>query len=378
MKQPLIVFALAILASCGDRENKSPYDTQALTITQDTVLVDPGDELIYLRTGLFHSALSADGRYLYNFNAQQYLLEKIDLEELRLVSMQPFEKEGPNGVGSNMYRVFLAGEDDLLLISFGTGGGVFDLEGNLKKRLPMKGDELEGDEMDINERVFSAALSPSGKLFGTYMNFMEETFYMGVIDTEAKTFKRVELPEQAYQKEYFFSMVSDKGQPMMMVGPNYYLNYANDRVYVSNSLDNSIYVYHPGTEELQRVGMDHQLIPHRKTGKYAKTIEDRERFMEQMRAFNAEVTFQAPVWDATNEWFYRLAYTTEVKQDAEGKDIEKANVFLSVFDADLNLLHESKLDNYNKRPAYHFVKDGQIWLFENVEDELGFIRLAVQ
>lgn len=52
--------------------------------------------------------------------------------------------------------------------------------------------------------------------------------------------------------------------------------------------------------------------------------------------------------------------------------------FLSVFDKDFNLIAESLVPDLNKRPDKHFVKDSQIWIFENIDDEMGFIRLSVE
>jgi len=31
----------------------------------------------------------------------------------------------------------------------------------------------------------------------------------------------------------------------------------------------------------------------------------------------------------------------------------------------------------DKRPNFHFVKDGKIWIFENIDDELAFVRLSI-
>jgi hypothetical protein len=52
-------------------------------------------------------------------------------------------------------------------------------------------------------------------------------------------------------------------------------------------------------------------------------------------------------------------------------------VFISIFDEDLNLLTESPVTEQTAPPKKHFVKDGKIWIFENVEDELAFIRLGI-
>jgi len=43
----------------------------------------------------------------------------------------------------------------------------------------------------------------------------------------------------------------------------------------------------------------------------------------------------------------------------------------------LNLIQEAKLPFLTQKPLRHFIKDGMLWLFVNLEDEMGFIRLRV-
>jgi hypothetical protein len=57
--------------------------------------------------------------------------------------------------------------------------------------------------------------------------------------------------------------------------------------------------------------------------------------------------------------------------------VKGAKVVLSVYDFDLNVLGESELPQWNKIPKFHFVKDGKIWVFENIDDEMSFVRLSV-
>ncbi|GHB40385.1 hypothetical protein [Mongoliitalea lutea] len=52
-------------------------------------------------------------------------------------------------------------------------------------------------------------------------------------------------------------------------------------------------------------------------------------------------------------------------------------LYLSVFDKDLQLLGESIVPISLARLSKAFVKDGKIWIYQNMEDELGFVRLKV-
>lgn len=52
-------------------------------------------------------------------------------------------------------------------------------------------------------------------------------------------------------------------------------------------------------------------------------------------------------------------------------------MYISIFDKDLNLLAESLVPELKAPPKRHFMKDGKIWIFENIADELAFIRLKI-
>ena len=53
----------------------------------------------------------------------------------------------------------------------------------------------------------------------------------------------------------------------------------------------------------------------------------------------------------------------------------KAKVYLTVFDKDLNQIGETSIPQLIKKPAKHFAKDGKIWIYENINDEMRFVVL---
>lgn len=46
-------------------------------------------------------------------------------------------------------------------------------------------------------------------------------------------------------------------------------------------------------------------------------------------------------------------------------------------DKDLNIVKEIFLEQYSKNPPSHFFVDNKIWLYENMDDELGFVRITI-
>ena len=92
-----------LLISCEGKIDKTNADYfSGHELSLDTVLIDPGEEILFLRYGLIGSGIDEDRKYFYNFNEDDATVEKINLDELRLEEKLPFEREGPNGVGSGM------------------------------------------------------------------------------------------------------------------------------------------------------------------------------------------------------------------------------------------------------------------------------------
>ena len=84
-----------------------------------------------------------------------------------------------------------------------------------------------------------------------------------------------------------------------------------------------------------------------------------------------------PVWDPEKQVYFRFSYLQEFAEvDGNGVN-EKAEVYLSILDLDFNLVSETVVDGLDKRPNFHFAKDGKIWIFENIDDELAFVRLSI-
>jgi hypothetical protein len=137
-------------------------------------------------------------------------------------------------------------------------------------------------------------------------------------------------------------------------------------------------------DSVYQVNYTPQLTAASKKGGYPKEVDSEKRFKEVMAEINSEINFQAPVWDEVNKRFYRFSYETTpgeitdepMFESPEQKPISK--VFLSIFDEDFNLIGESLVSQLTQIPNYVFVKDGKIWHYVNVDDELGFVRMEFE
>ncbi len=72
---------LLMIISCKGNIEKtgSGYFTN-LQFSVDTVIIDPGDEILFLKHQILNSDMGTDGRYFYNFNGDDHTLEKINLD----------------------------------------------------------------------------------------------------------------------------------------------------------------------------------------------------------------------------------------------------------------------------------------------------------
>jgi hypothetical protein len=192
MKNHLLILLSVLLCACGGNETETKTDFSNITFKMDTVIVDPGEEIINLSGGLWSSTINSDNSKLYRWDYQAFTLEIIDLDELVLERKVPFDKEGPNGVGSNVDWMSLPDDNQILLANF-QGMGIFDLNGNKLSNLKLEKDKFVGDsllEAEIFQRK-SFPIAGGSVVYGLLVNpWKSAKRSMSKVDFEAKTIKK--------------------------------------------------------------------------------------------------------------------------------------------------------------------------------------------
>ena len=89
-----------------------------------------------------------------------------------------------------------------------------------------------------------------------------------------------------------------------------------------------------------------------------------------MEKVNAQVKYERLLWDESRGYFFRLA--SVLIPSMIDDVLSRRQVFLLVFDEGLNLLGEKELEEMESVPSFPFFKDGKLYSYVNVEDELGF------
>ena len=378
-----IIFLSVCFAFIGCAEKTDIVDLSPTSpnYSLDTVVIDPGDEILFLNSGLYPSRLSNDKKYLYNFDQSSLSLECIDLDILRLDSKIQFDREGPDGVGDNIWELRVVGKDSILLAGFGTVG-LFNVNG--KKLADINLAEIGKDQQ-------------SGDLWNV-LNPMQlpgnPSLYMGIVsagrgkgyvvaqwdafEDEYRTFSL-----SLFEKSKQFQADFDDGTSAMSIGAGEYLEIENHHVIMGFSATSAIHVLEPGADDFRLITYKEQLVPSEKTITFPEKIQDRSVLVKLLTQATEEILHYPPFWDEVNGVYYRLSQELIYEEDAEPlpnqflPDPSSAKIYLSVYDKNFNLVAESKIPQLTKRVSRHFAKDGKIWIFENIEDEMGFVRLSI-
>lgn len=371
MKTKLLTLIVITLFTACNPSKESKRDFSQITISMDTVMVDSKDEILFLIGDLMKADLSSDDKHLYYLNPMGLDLEIVDLDQLEFVRRISYEEEGPNGLGSFPMQFQVLSDDQVFIGSF-THRGIFDLDRIKVKNLNFKMDEMGGDHIPSSYSEKSLMIDPRDqyKLFSVWNDWGDGPSIFGLIDTQGKTFHELPIPDYDYLGE-FRVIFTEGGNPRAIVGEQMELTGSNNKIILSNNIGSDLYILDLETDILKHQPIVHHSIPSRKSLKLSPIVESIGELHEQKRKLEEDINFTAPVWDKENQVYYRFAYFMK-NREVDGKpEPAGAEVFLIVLDKDFNLLSETPLEAVKKGPGRHFVKDGKIWVFENMEDEMG-------
>lgn len=352
-----------------------------MTFSLDTVMVDSKEEILYLNTYLTQSSVSKDLKYLYNFNQQEFSLEKINLDRLELEAKIKLEKEGPNGIGDYVSNFNYLGEDSLLIQGF-SSFFILDAAGKILKKLEYGGFEegsLSSEEFMM--RLFSLPSDPNTH-YGFSVDWQNNTYVFNKVEILSNKNTRFEMPEFDKLKEYRIELIMN-GAPAGGTGPALFISTSVDKVVLSNEIANEFYVLTKGEPTLKYIYLQSTLTPNRKKANTVNQVESIEALSEQFKRLAEDINFSRPVWDNENRIFYRFSHFKRfLEKGNEGDqplDLPESNdeVYLTILDENLKIIGESKVPELKTAPNTHFVKDGKIWIFENIDDEMAFVRLSI-
>lgn len=115
----LMSVSLFLILSSFSSGNNDLEETRNFSI--DTVMIDTGDELLYLGedlNALVHSDLSTDKSKLYILDYENVRLITIDLLNHKLENNIALDREGPDGVGDWISDLQVVNDTTLMVLGY--------------------------------------------------------------------------------------------------------------------------------------------------------------------------------------------------------------------------------------------------------------------
>ncbi|WP_074225952.1 DUF4221 family protein [Algoriphagus halophilus] len=247
---------------------------------------------------------------------------------------------------------------------------IHNLQGKLLSNLSIVTDDFEElnriDEFTLlNEIHFDPN---SGILYSLPGNYTSGIRELAIINSTTNKGNLIRLPEmeKAGNFRVFFNTENAKSIEM----EEYSLSIIDDKIYITCTIGSGVYRYDPTTNELEYFEFNHQLIPNEKTGEIINEVYSEKEFNAEYRKIRSQVSFLKLIWDNETSRFYRLAYKG-VLGDQQIEPISY-EVFLLAYSENMELIGEALIPDFNQVPESYFFKDGQLWSYVNVRDELGF------
>lgn len=374
MKYSFLLLLGFFIWSCGSNDQKSSSESSvSIVVSQDTLLVNTGEEIVMAGSNMWLSVLSEDKKMLYNLDRKSLNLEIFDLEELKLVKKAQFNNDGPNSLSAYVISMRNWSDGNLFLHGFDKSG-VYDFEGNLIEKLSFHPVDYADSNPDTDfsfksEYVF---LNDSTVIIGL-MSMFENIPSIAKLHLKQQKMELIDFPYAERLDK--FSVVLDGDIMMASIGSVYKQKH-RDKVLIHSNYYNDCLVFDPETQAYEQIEYESQLTSNQKEGGHQQKVSNREEFSEQQKILRKQIEFGRWAWDDSNQNFYRLSYyDTSSSDDPESI---QTRVFLTVFDSNLKMLAEKELEDYKKRPGIYFAKEGSLWIHENVDNDLGFVRLRIE
>ncbi|EAZ81733.1 DUF4221 domain-containing protein [Algoriphagus machipongonensis] len=363
MKLIINLSLIILLFSCSKKEeNSSGNILDSLTISVDTVIVDSKGKLLELNRGPSSSSVSENGKYLYLFNSRTHQIQQINLDQLEWERDFDFEVEGPNGISDMVLKTQTLDDSTFVITAFNKLG-TFSIEGTKLKNFSISSLPLESD---LQELDYSVILTKD----------LKSIFSLpGVRYQGPRTFAKIDL--QTYEIDNFsikemnwiFDLkIGTSAQSVFQ--ESMYLVEVNNQILALSPSSSSFYRYDLKTDSLNYHSFIHQLSPITNETKLKTIVESDQEYHEEMRNFFMGMYFGPLKWDESNKLYFRFGRKANSIDDTW--QISSSQVFMYAYDENFNLIGEAELPEEIKFPRDFFFKDGKLWSYINIEDELGF------
>ncbi len=383
MKNLLLILTFSLLASCGgssdtkeiSKEEEPSNILESMTLTIDTVIIDAGDSIIdsrnlegYVKKD--YSSVSEDRKLLYIFDRRRLILQEIDLNSLKLVNRYPFELEGPDGVTRFVYTFRILPSGEFLVTDLPGNAALFSKTGKKLRSIKPNGEDLL-QQMNLEPFIISSGLfvdMEAEKLYSLPRNYRTKEIYFAVMDSLGQTGEIFEIPE--FHRIFDFSVEYNSGGGGSSQGEGLRLQKPNNLVLLSSTYGNAVYVFDPELDSLYYKRFPHEIVPLEKDIEIKNQVSSQGEFEAEVEKLYTQIDYGEFYWDKITQRYYRFA---KMGQPRAAPDSPKMyEFFMFAYDKNLELKGETKLQGVTEIPESGFFKDGKLWSYVNVEDELGF------
>lgn len=371
--KPIFYFLVSIIiisfSSCGGSPEKGDQKS-VIDISMDSAMVDAKGEIIDTKYGIYSFGFDDEKNFMYKFNTNnRHGLEIIDMNKMELVDFIPFEVEGPNGTSNRVNDVYFISDDRIALVIY-QAILIFNMKGELQQKYTIKDEEFEGDSIPQDFSMEASGLFvPEDNISFNLVN--EGHGYIrgfSKIDLHKKNRKVVFINDLKKLSDYHISFTID-GR-MIMLRTYLYTNFQDDKFIFSHDMENELYYYDLKADSVIHKKYSSQFSAN-KNEIFGKDVDSREEIGKIMTARNRAIRFKNLVYDKTKKQYYRFSsFSTTPEQ-------ENWNIILTIFDENLNQIHEIGNIELDEVPETYFVKDGKIYIYNNMEDEMGFLILSI-
>ncbi len=372
MKKLVLVLLLIACASCGGEKDVKSEDPQPFTFSVeiDTVQIDFKDRFFFMEFYLATSTVSPDKKFLYNLNSFAPNLEIIDLDKLELIKIEPMDKEGPMGIGPVVFGIYVTQQKEMVVEGWNEYR-IFDSLRTEMKTIKIGPNHFNGDKMDEAERFdYGPVVSDDGShLYALYKEDagmkVGEIKGLALVDLVNSKIRKIPIPELHSLKQFII-----QNQYGFEKGESSYIAKSKNNLIVSTSAFNEAFVYDIVNDTLIHKVFHSQLTTDAKEGDFLKEFSSEEERKDIFKERSKEVEFGKFLYDEQNEKLWRFSYD----KDRMIGDSLALKTVLTIFDLDLNQLHEEKVA-FDYSFYQSFFKDGMLYSYINLNDEMAFIRV---
>jgi hypothetical protein len=376
MKKLLTIPLLALLAACGGKESESTEHKnilENLTYSVDTVVVNAGDDFLVIPYGPGFMGFTQNKERLWFFENDPLKLVQVDLNELKLISKTEFEKEGPNGIGPYISDFQIGPNGELAIQSY-VSYAKFNTAGEITENLKVVPEGIDSELANDYQKLYQRAFYDFEQNQVYTQPYREGTAdkQLFIIDPQSKKVTAVPIPEMKSVSDFSRTHVEESdGNGMIYFFAAFdHIEKENGQLLISAGPMSGFYRMDPKTDSVEFVDIQHLTVPNKWNITLMEAYNDASAFEEDQRKVYEQLNYMAIKWDETREMYLRFGVKTYLAENRA--DPSTYEIYLFAYDKDFNVLGETKVEGLDVVPSNYFWKDGKLYSYVNIEDELGF------